>query len=61
VPALVFGAPDLLSGTHIGSVGNVTGRELDGETFRRPRVLLHSREGCLEERETAPSSSKKVP
>jgi ornithine cyclodeaminase/alanine dehydrogenase-like protein (mu-crystallin family) len=46
-PEPVFEGGDLRPGTHINSVGNVTGRELDGETIRRSRVLMDSREGCL--------------
>ncbi|MFQ5915885.1 MAG: ornithine cyclodeaminase family protein, partial [Nitrospinota bacterium] len=38
---------DLRPGTHVLSVGNVNGRELDSETIRRARVLMDSREGCL--------------
>jgi len=48
-PEPVFEGRDLRPGTHISSVGNVTGRELDGETIRRSRVLLDSREGCLKQ------------
>lgn len=48
-PEPVFDGRDLRPGTHISSVGNVTGRELDGETVRRARVLLDSREGCLKQ------------
>jgi ornithine cyclodeaminase/alanine dehydrogenase-like protein (mu-crystallin family) len=48
-PEPVFDGRDLLPGTHISSVGNVTGRELDAETVRRARVLLDSREGCLQQ------------
>jgi ornithine cyclodeaminase/alanine dehydrogenase len=48
-PEPVFDGRDLRPGTHISSVGNVTGRELDGETIRRARVLLDSREGCLQQ------------
>ena len=43
----VFDGRDLRPGTHINSVGNVNGRELDSETVRRARVLMDSREGCL--------------
>ncbi len=45
--APVFDGRDLRPGTHINSVGNVNGRELDSETVRRARVLMDSREGCL--------------
>lgn len=48
-PEPVFDGRDLRPGTHISSVGNVTGRELDAETVRRARVLLDSREGCLKQ------------
>ena len=48
-PEPVFDGRDLRPGTHISSVGNVTGRELDSETIRRARVLLDSREGCLQQ------------
>jgi ornithine cyclodeaminase len=48
-PEPVFDGHDIRPGTHIASVGNVTGRELDGETIRRARVLLDSREGCLKQ------------
>jgi ornithine cyclodeaminase/alanine dehydrogenase-like protein (mu-crystallin family) len=48
-PEPVFDGCDLRAGTHISSVGNVTGRELDTETIRRARVLLDSREGCLKQ------------
>ncbi len=48
-PEPVFDGHDLRPGTHINSVGNVTGRELDGETIRRARVLLDSREGCVKQ------------
>jgi ornithine cyclodeaminase/alanine dehydrogenase-like protein (mu-crystallin family) len=48
-PAAVFDGHDLRAGTHISSVGNVTGRELDSETIRRARVFMDSREGCLKQ------------
>ncbi len=48
-PEPVFDGRDLRPGTHISSVGNVTGRELDSETIRRARVLMDSREGCLKQ------------
>jgi ornithine cyclodeaminase/alanine dehydrogenase-like protein (mu-crystallin family) len=46
-PEPVFDGRDIRPGTHINSVGNVNGRELDSETIRRSRVLMDSREGCL--------------
>lgn len=45
--AAVFDGHDLRPGAHINSLGNSTGRELDGETLRRSKVLMDSREGCL--------------
>jgi len=48
-PEPVFDGHDMRPGTHISSVGNVTGRELDAETIRRSRVLMDSREGCLKQ------------
>ncbi len=45
--APVLDGRDLRPGTHINSLGNSTGRELDGETVRRSKVLMDSREGCL--------------
>ncbi|MEE8109743.1 MAG: ornithine cyclodeaminase family protein [bacterium] len=43
----VFHGRDIRPGTHVNSVGNVNGRELDSETIRRARVLMDSRDGCL--------------
>ena len=45
--AAVFDGRDLRPGTHVNSLGNSTGRELDAETVRRSKVLMDSREGCL--------------
>lgn len=45
--APVFDGHDLRPGTHVNSLGNSTGRELDAETVRRSKVLMDSREGCL--------------
>jgi len=43
----VFDGRDLRPGTHVNSLGNSMGRELDGETVRRSKVLMDSRDGCL--------------
>ncbi len=45
--AAVFDGRDLRPGTHVNSLGNSTGRELDAETVRRSKVFLDSRDGCL--------------
>ena len=45
--AAVFDGRDLRPGTHVNSLGNSTGRELDAETVRRSKVFMDSRDGCL--------------